>query len=124
MQLAADNNMQVVQPTSASQIFHVLRRQMVRMFRKPLVIMTPKSLLRAKDATSPLAEFTKGEFQTVIGEADADVDAEQGQARDRLLGQGLLRPGQARAPSARTPTSRSCASSSSIRSRTRRSRPS
>ena len=64
----ADNNMQVVQPTTASQIFHLLRRQMVRQFRKPLVIMTPKSLLRNKDATSPLAEFTKGEFQTVIGE--------------------------------------------------------
>ena len=60
MQLAADNNMQVVQPTTASQIFHLLRRQMVRMFRKPLVIMTPKSLLRHKDATSPLSEFTQG----------------------------------------------------------------
>ncbi|MBX9716843.1 MAG: 2-oxoglutarate dehydrogenase E1 component, partial [Burkholderiaceae bacterium] len=67
MQLAADNNMQIVQPTSASQIFHVLRRQMVRMFRKPLVILTPKSLLRAKDAASPLSEFTRGEFRTVIG---------------------------------------------------------
>ncbi len=75
MQLAADNNMQIVQPTTASQIFHVLRRQMLRMFRKPLVIMTPKSLLRAKDATSPLAEFTKGEFRTVIGEQSADIDA-------------------------------------------------
>ncbi len=75
MQLAADNNMQIVQPTTASQIFHVLRRQMLRMFRKPLVIMTPKSLLRAKDATSPLSEFTKGEFQTVIGELDAGIDA-------------------------------------------------
>ena len=76
MQLAADNNMQVVQPTSASQIFHLLRRQMVRQFRKPLIIFTPKSLLRAKDATSPLAEFTKGEFRTVIGLQRADVDAE------------------------------------------------
>lgn len=75
MQLAADNNMQVVQPTSASQIFHVLRRQMVRMFRKPLVLMTPKSLLRNKDATSPLSDFTKGEFKTVIGEVDAGIDA-------------------------------------------------
>ncbi|MGA0612604.1 2-oxoglutarate dehydrogenase E1 component [Caldimonas sp. KR1-144] len=75
MQLAADNNMQVVQPTTASQIFHVLRRQQVRMFRKPLVIMTPKSLLRNKDATSPLSEFTKGEFRTVIGELDAAIDA-------------------------------------------------
>jgi 2-oxoglutarate dehydrogenase E1 component len=77
MQLSADNNMQVVQPTSASQIFHVLRRQMVRMFRKPLIIMTPKSLLRAKDAGSPLADFTKGEFKTVIGEVNAEVNADK-----------------------------------------------
>ena len=68
MQLAADTNMQIVQPTTASQIFHVLRRQMVRNVRKPLVIMTPKSLLRNKDAASPLSEFTRGGFQTVIGE--------------------------------------------------------
>ena len=68
MQLAADTNMQLVQPTTASQIFHVLRRQMVRNLRKPLVIFTPKSLLRNKDATSPLSEFTKGSFQTVIPE--------------------------------------------------------
>ena len=74
MQLAADNNMQIVQPTSSSQIFHLLRRQMVRMFRKPLVIMTPKSLLRAKDAGSPLSEFTKGEFRTVIGPNHSDLD--------------------------------------------------
>jgi 2-oxoglutarate dehydrogenase E1 component len=66
MQLSADTNMQVVQPTTASQIFHLLRRQMIRPLRKPLVIMTPKSLLRNKDATSPLSEFTKGSFQTVI----------------------------------------------------------
>ncbi|MEO7337876.1 MAG: 2-oxoglutarate dehydrogenase E1 component, partial [Caldimonas sp.] len=77
MQLSADNNMQVVQPTSASQIFHVLRRQMVRMFRKPLIIMTPKSLLRAKDASSPLTDFTKGEFKTVIGEVNADIVADK-----------------------------------------------
>ena len=68
MQLSADTNMQVVQPTTASQIFHILRRQMVRNLRKPLIIMTPKSLLRAKDAASPLSEFTKGSFQTVIPE--------------------------------------------------------
>jgi 2-oxoglutarate dehydrogenase E1 component len=66
MQLAADTNMQLVQPTTASQIFHVLRRQMVRNLRKPLVIFTPKSLLRHKDAASPLTEFTKGGFQTII----------------------------------------------------------
>jgi len=73
MQLAADTNMQIVQPTTASQIFHVLRRQMVRNLRKPLVIMTPKSLLRNKDATSPLSEFTKGHFQTVIPEQNAAI---------------------------------------------------
>ena len=93
MQLCADNNMQVVPPTPA-QIFHLLRRQMVRMLRKPLVIMTPKSLLRNKDATSPLSELTKGEFQTVIPTPDRPRGRE-GQARGRLLGQGLLRPGQA-----------------------------
>ncbi|WP_050874749.1 2-oxoglutarate dehydrogenase E1 component [Comamonas testosteroni] len=73
MQLAADTNMQIVQPTTASQIFHVLRRQMVRGLRKPLVIMTPKSLLRNKDATSPLSEFTSGGFQTVIPEQDETI---------------------------------------------------
>ena len=62
-----------MQPTTASQIFHVLRRQMVRDLRKPLIIMTPKSLLRNKDATSPLSEFTKGSFQTVIPEQDEAI---------------------------------------------------
>ena len=76
MQLAADTNMQIVQPTTASQIFHVLRRQMVRNLRKPLVIFTPKSLLRNKDATSPISEFTKGGFQTVIGET-REIKAEK-----------------------------------------------
>ncbi|MBY0463486.1 MAG: 2-oxoglutarate dehydrogenase E1 component [Burkholderiales bacterium] len=74
MQLAADTNMQIVQPTTASQIFHVLRRQMVRNLRKPLVIMTPKSLLRNKDATSPLSEFVRGSFQTVISESREEVN--------------------------------------------------
>jgi 2-oxoglutarate dehydrogenase E1 component len=73
MQLSADTNMQVVQPTTASQIFHVLRRQMVRKLRKPLVIMTPKSLLRNKDAASPLTEFTRGSFQTIIPEQKEEV---------------------------------------------------
>jgi 2-oxoglutarate dehydrogenase E1 component len=76
MQLSADTNMQVVQPTTASQIFHILRRQMVRNLRKPLIIMTPKSLLRAKDAASPLSEFTSGCFQTVIPDK-SDVKADK-----------------------------------------------
>ena len=74
LQLCADNNMQVVQPTTAAQIFHLLRRQMIRLFRKPLVIMTPKSLLRNKDAGSPLSELVKGSFHTVIGEVDEKID--------------------------------------------------
>jgi 2-oxoglutarate dehydrogenase E1 component len=76
LQLAADNNMQIAQPTSAAQIFHLLRRQMIRLFRKPLVIMTPKSLLRHKDATSDLAELARGEFHTVIGEIES-IDAKK-----------------------------------------------
>ncbi|ANN77054.1 2-oxoglutarate dehydrogenase E1 component [Bordetella flabilis] len=74
LQLCADNNMQVVQPTTASQIFHLLRRQMIRPFRKPLVILTPKSLLRNKDAGSPLTELASGGFRTVIGELDESID--------------------------------------------------
>ena len=69
MQLAANTNMQLVQPTTASQIFHVLRRQMVRDVRKPLVIFTPKSLLRHKDAASHLSDFTQGSFQTLMSDA-------------------------------------------------------
>lgn len=75
LQLCADNNMQVVQPTTAAQIFHVLRRQMIRIFRKPLIIMTPKSLLRNKAASSMLSEFATGAFQTVISEQDNNIKA-------------------------------------------------
>ncbi|HVL56223.1 MAG TPA: 2-oxoglutarate dehydrogenase E1 component [Burkholderiaceae bacterium] len=74
LQLCAEHNMQVCQPTTPAQIFHLLRRQMIRMFRKPLVIMTPKSLLRNKEATSTLDELAGGAFQTVIGETDAGID--------------------------------------------------
>ena len=73
LQLCADNNMQVVQPTTPAQIFHILRRQMVADFRKPLIIFTPKSLLRHKEAISDLTELSKGGFQTIIGEVDKTV---------------------------------------------------
>ena len=70
LQLCAEHNMQVVVPSNAAQIFHLLRRQIIRLFRKPLIIMTPKSLLRNKEAMSPLADFAKGQFHTVIGEVE------------------------------------------------------
>ncbi|RII82712.1 2-oxoglutarate dehydrogenase E1 component [Neopusillimonas maritima] len=77
LQLCADNNMQVIQPTNAAQIFHVLRRQMIRPFRKPLILFTPKSLLRNKDATSPLTDLAEKHFMPVIGETHDDINPEQ-----------------------------------------------
>jgi 2-oxoglutarate dehydrogenase E1 component len=66
LQLSAEHNMQVCVPTTPAQMFHLLRRQAVRPLRKPLVVMTPKSLLRAKKATSTLDDLAKGRFQTVL----------------------------------------------------------
>ncbi|MCE1161769.1 MAG: 2-oxoglutarate dehydrogenase E1 component [Thiomonas sp.] len=71
LQLCAETNMQVCQPTNPSQIFHLLRRQMLRSFRKPLVIMTPKSLLRHPQAKSPLSDLANGRFEVVLPEAEA-----------------------------------------------------
>ena len=71
LQLCAEHNMQVCTPTTPAQIFHLLRRQAVRPLRKPLIVMTPKSLLRHKLATSSLSDLTIGGFQTVIPEVDA-----------------------------------------------------
>jgi len=67
LQLCAEENMQVCNLTTAAQYFHVLRRQMKRDFVKPLVIMTPKSLLRAEFASSRAEEFTKGKFEEILG---------------------------------------------------------
>ncbi len=71
LQLCAEHNIQVCVPSNAAQIFHLLRRQMLRPFRKPLVVMTPKSLLRKKEASSSIKELAVGGFQTVIPEVDA-----------------------------------------------------
>ena len=65
--------MRVVQPTLPSQIFHLLRRQMLCQFRKPLIVLTPKSLLRHERAVSTLEAYSEGEFQKIIPEID-DVD--------------------------------------------------
>ena len=70
LQLCAQHNMRVVLPTLPSQIFHLLRTQMKCQFRKPLIIMSPKSLLRHESAVSPLSSFSEGEFQKVIPETD------------------------------------------------------
>ncbi|MCP4992957.1 MAG: 2-oxoglutarate dehydrogenase E1 component [Gammaproteobacteria bacterium] len=75
LQLSAEENMQVCIPTTPAQIFHMLRRQMIRPLRKPLIVMSPKSLLRHRLATSPLEDFTSGTFQPVIPEVD-DLDPE------------------------------------------------
>jgi 2-oxoglutarate dehydrogenase E1 component len=71
LQLCADYNIQVCVPSNAAQIFHLLRRQAVRPLRKPLVVFTPKSLLRSKDASSSLDDLAHGSFQPVIAEVDA-----------------------------------------------------
>ena len=70
LQLCAEHNMQVCVPTTPAQIYHLLRRQMVRPYRTPLVVMSPKSLLRHKEAVSTLEELAEGGFQTVIGETE------------------------------------------------------
>lgn len=70
LQLCAQNNMQVVVPSSTVQIFHLLRRQVLRPYRKPLIVMTPKSLLRNKLAMCPLSDLVEGRFYNIIGEKE------------------------------------------------------
>lgn len=70
LQLCAEHNIQVCVPTTPAQVFHMLRRQALRPLKKPLIAMTPKSLLRHKEATSTLDELADGTFNTVLGEID------------------------------------------------------
>lgn len=70
MQLCAQENMQVCVPSTPAQVFHMLRRQALRRYRRPLVVMTPKSLLRHPLAVNPMEDFTERGFQNVIGEID------------------------------------------------------
>ena len=74
MQLCAQHNMQVVVPTTPAQIYHLLRRQLLRKVRKPLIVMSPKSLLRHPAAVSSLTELSKGYFQTIIDDTVAKED--------------------------------------------------
>lgn len=74
LQMCAEHNIQVCTPTSSSQIFHLLRRQAIRPLRRPLIVMSPKSLLRHKLAASSLEDFADGQFHNVIAEID-DIDS-------------------------------------------------
>ena len=76
LQLSAEHNIQICVPTTPAQIFHLLRRQILRPYRKPLIVMSPKSLLRHKLAVSTLEDFSRGGFQNVIGEVD-DINPKQ-----------------------------------------------
>ena len=73
LQLCADYNMQICVPSTPAQMFHVLRRQMIRTFRKPLIIFSPKSMLRHKESVSTLEDLAQGVFQPVIPDID-DID--------------------------------------------------
>ncbi|WP_222615418.1 2-oxoglutarate dehydrogenase E1 component [Persicimonas caeni] len=74
LQLCAEDNMFVCNPTNPAQYFHMMRRHMMRAVRKPLIVMTPKSLLRHRDATSTLEDLSEGSFQPILGETDERVD--------------------------------------------------
>jgi 2-oxoglutarate dehydrogenase E1 component len=74
LQLCAEHNMSVVVPSTPAQFFHLIRRQMVRNFRKPTIVMTPKSLLRHKLSVSPLDALSSGRFLRIIPEIDP-IDA-------------------------------------------------
>ena len=74
LQLCADYNIQVCIPATPVQMFFLLRRQMVRPYRKPLIIFTPKSLLRHKESVSPIEEFAESKFKPINGELDPKID--------------------------------------------------
>ncbi len=86
LQLAAEDNIQVCHPTTPAQLFHLLRRQVKRPWRKPLVVFTPKSLLRHPEAVSTVDELATGQFQRVI----ADGSVEQEAVRRVLLCSGKV----------------------------------
>ncbi|MGI8492823.1 MAG: multifunctional oxoglutarate decarboxylase/oxoglutarate dehydrogenase thiamine pyrophosphate-binding subunit/dihydrolipoyllysine-residue succinyltransferase subunit [Acidimicrobiales bacterium] len=87
LDLCAEDNMQVANVTTASQLFHLLRRQVHRANRKPLVLFTPKRYLRGKEAYSPAAEFTRGSFREVLDDA---AIAEHDSVRKVVLATGKV----------------------------------
>ena len=85
MQLAAEDNLQICQPSTAAQYFHMLRRQALRPWRKPLVVFTPKSMLRHADSSSAVEALTSGRFRTVLSDTE-----ERPEARRILIGTGKI----------------------------------
>ena len=83
--LAAEDNMHVCQPTTATQYFHLLRRQMIHRVRKPLILVTPKSLLRSKSARSKIAELSSGTFEEVLGDPGAEAGTVDSEAVTRVV---------------------------------------
>ncbi len=77
LQMCAEHNIQVCVPTTPAQVYHMLRRQAIRPLRRPLIVMTPKSLLRHKIAVSTVEELADGHFQNVIGETDPAIEAKK-----------------------------------------------
>jgi len=73
LQLAARDNFQICQASTAAQYFHLLRRQALRQWRKPLVMFTPKSMLRHPDASSPIADFSSQRFMPVLPDAETET---------------------------------------------------
>ncbi len=90
LQLCAQNNMQVCVPTLPSQIFHLLRRQMLRNYRKPLIVMTPKSLLRHKLAVSNFDDLSDGQFYPVIDDIDMKDNVEKEKVNRIVLCSGKV----------------------------------
>ncbi len=85
LQLAGEDNLQICQPSTAAQYFHMLRRQALRQWRKPLVVFTPKSMLRHAASSSPVEELTHGRFQTVLPD-----DEDRPGAQRILIGSGKI----------------------------------
>ena len=83
--LAAEDNMHICQPTTAAQYFHLLRRQMTHHVRKPLIVFTPKSLLRRRSARSPVAELMSGTFEEVIGDSGVEAATVDPESVSRVI---------------------------------------
>ena len=124
LQLAAQENIRIANCTTAAQFFHLLRRQALDATARPLVVMTPKGLLRLKQAGSTLADLTDGRFEPVLDDPAVGIDDRPGRGDPArpLLREGLLRHRRSRGPGRRDRRWRSRGWSSSIRSRSSRPR--